>query len=319
VARGLPTAEPHRRDVMGIDSLIAWRFSDGKAGHDAQSRGLLEALARHLTVDSIDLAVPPLPWRWFGVAPPAARRLPPPDLLVGAGHATHLPLLLARRRHGGRSIVLMSPSLPGRWFDLCIVPEHDDVAAGDRVLLTRGALNRVVADDRPRDGRGLMLVGGPSRLHGWDGVDMLAQIDALLDAEPDRPWTLATSRRTPAGFLDTLAARGTGQLLLQPWESAAPGWLARQLISAEVAWVGEDSVSMIYEALTGGAAVGLLSMPPRGGTGRVLRGLDSLLAEGWVTTLEQWLASGSMPVPRRGFNEAERCASALLERWWPAR
>jgi hypothetical protein len=74
---------------------------------------------------------------------------------------------------------------------------------------------------------------------------------------------------------------------------------------------------MVYEALTGGAAVGLLALPPRGGTGRVLRGLDRLLADGWVTTYARWCEGGELPQPRIGFNEAERCARLLLERWWP--
>jgi hypothetical protein len=302
---------------MGARTLVAWRFSDGKAGHDAQSLGLLEALGRRVPVDLLEVGMPPPPRRWFGVVPRPAGAVP--DLLVGAGHATHLPLLLARHRFGGRGVVLMKPSLPRRWFDLCIVPEHDGVPAGGNVLPTRGVLNRVRADDRPREARGLVLVGGPSRLHDWDAAELTAQIAALSAAEPARAWTVTDSRRTPEGFLESLAPRLAGNVQVVPWAAAETGWLARQLVRVAVAWVSEDSVSMVYEALTGGAAVGLLAMPARAGTGRVLRGLDTLRAEGWVTTLEQWLAGGRMPAPRRGFNEAERCAQLLMERWWPDR
>ena len=42
-----------------MSSLVIWRFSDGKAGHDNQSRGLCEALARLRPVDVVTLA--PLP------------------------------------------------------------------------------------------------------------------------------------------------------------------------------------------------------------------------------------------------------------------
>ena len=85
-------------------------------------------------------------------------------------------------------------------------------------------------------------------------------------------------------------------------------------MTAEVAWVSEDSVSMVYEALTGGARVGLLALPPRGGTGRVLRGLDRLLTDGWVTTHAHWCEEGALPPPRLGFDEAARCARLILER-----
>ena len=37
----------------------------------------------------------------------------------------------------------MKPSLPRRWFDLCIVPQHDGVAADAHTLVTEGALNRI--------------------------------------------------------------------------------------------------------------------------------------------------------------------------------
>ena len=81
--------------------LVVWRFSDGKAGHDNQSRGLTEALAgcgrsksshrNALTPIAALLAL-------AGGRLTAWPDLPAPDLLVGAGHGTHLSLLAARRR-----------------------------------------------------------------------------------------------------------------------------------------------------------------------------------------------------------------------------
>ena len=69
--------------------------------------------------------------------------LPTPDLLLGAGHHTHLSLLAARRIRGGKVVVLMRPSLPPGLFDLCLIPEHDAPPARPNVLATRGALNRI--------------------------------------------------------------------------------------------------------------------------------------------------------------------------------
>ena len=42
----------------------------------------------------------------------AWRDLPTPDIVLGAGHRTHLSLLAARRVHRGKAVVLMRPSLP---------------------------------------------------------------------------------------------------------------------------------------------------------------------------------------------------------------
>jgi uncharacterized protein len=51
-------------------------------------------------------------------------------------------------------VVLMKPSLPRRWFDLCILPQHDGIAADAHTLVTEGALNRVrPAPDRDAQSR----------------------------------------------------------------------------------------------------------------------------------------------------------------------
>ena len=301
---------------MSRRTLTAWWLRDGRPGHDSQVRGLIAALARDADLALHEIPVPPLRQLLFGADPCAG--LLPPDLLLAAGHATHLPLLLARRRHGGRSVVLMRPSLPLAWFDLCLVPEHDGVRPGEHVELTRGVVNAVQPGPAQRDGTGLLLVGGPSRHHNWDADDLLTQVRAVVAREPQRDWTLTTSRRTPTSFASQVAALGLGQLEVLPGEATPPGWLAQRLATTEVAWVSEDSVSMVFEALTGGARVGLLALPPRGGTGRVLRGLDRLLADGWVTTHARWCEGDQLPAPRQGFDEAARCARLILERWWPA-
>jgi len=297
-------------------TLTVWRLSDGRPGHDSQSRGLVEALARRVPLRCADVPVPGL-WRTLLGRLPWPEASPPPDLLVAAGHATHLPLLVTCRRHGGRSVVLMRPSLPTSWFDLCLVPEHDGIAESAHVLLTRGSVNSVCVSDGPRDGNGLLLIGGPSRHHEWDGADLLEQVAAVVAAEPSRSWTLTTSRRTPAGFVYAVRGLQRDNLTVTPAEATGPDWLAGRLATAEVAWVGEDSVSMVYEALTGGCRVGLLGMPPRGGTGRVLRGLDRLVEEDWVVDFPSWRAGSPLPATRGVFNEAVRCADAILERWWP--
>src|SRR5690606_9436172 len=101
-----------------------------------------------------------------------------PHLIVAAGHATHLPALAARRARGGRAIVLMRPTLPTPLFDLCLVPEHDLLSLSGRlnrfrVVPTRGVLNPFEASADADQTTGLVLIGGPSKHHGWSDVDML--------------------------------------------------------------------------------------------------------------------------------------------------
>ena len=121
---------------IGRAPLIIWRFIDGKPGHQNQTAGLVQALVDRVAVDSHDIIVRP-DWRnWLGLLTarcPLGRGLPDPDILLGAGHATHVALLACKRARGGRTVVLMQPSLPRQWFDLCIVPSHDGVPPGERV------------------------------------------------------------------------------------------------------------------------------------------------------------------------------------------
>ena len=86
----------------------------------------------------------------------ASANLPPPDLILGAGHATHLVLWWLARKHRTQSIVMMKPSLPMAWFSLCLVPAHDFRVPpqGENLIVTQGALNRVAPPtDAVRSGR----------------------------------------------------------------------------------------------------------------------------------------------------------------------
>ncbi len=308
-------------DAAGIATeprpLVIWRFIDGKPGHENQTLGLSRALADLRPVDVHDVPVRKH-WRgWLDLLLarcPLGAALPNPDLLIGAGHATHLPLLACRRVRGGRAVVLMKPGLPPAWFDLCLIPEHDGVAPSVRVLTTRGVLNPISPSARKDPGFGVILVGGPSRHYGWDAVTLMQQVAAIV-ANDSRHWTLATSRRTPADTLAALQGIEAENLQVVPSEQTASGWLAAQLEAASVAWVTEDSVSMLYEALTSGAACGVLPGVMRR-AGRVRAGLQALLDAAVVRTFDDWQQGRPPQPPEQPFNEAARCARTIVEKWF---
>jgi mitochondrial fission protein ELM1 len=261
--------------------------------------------------------------------------LPDPDLIVGAGHQTHLSMLAARRARGGRVVVLMKPSLPMRCFDLCAVPGHDQPHHGENVLVTQGALSRQHPARTKDPSLGLVLVGGPSRHFDWTGRQVVEQIASLLGREPARRWTVATSGRTPSGFIETLReelaalrsrhsvphfvkeGRGPipdGRFRIVGWQESDDEWLPAQLAITPVVWVTEDSVSMLYEALSAGASVGVIGLSRRG-SNRITRGVDALVAAGQVTAYRDWRAGKPMPAPAATLNEALRCAREILKRW----
>lgn len=304
----------------GRPLVVVWAFSDGKAGHESQTRGLIAALEKRV----------PLDVRWIKLPAYAAtltslmtRRflpgadLPPPDLLIGAGHRTHLPLLAARRSRGGRAIVLMKPSLPRVWFDLSVIPEHDNVT-GSKVCTTRGALNPVQPGDKAAH-TGLILVGGPSRHHGWREKELLAQIGEILEREAGTAWTLTTSRRTPPSTTARLAALKVKNLTVVPVQQTGPGWLPERLSRAAFAWVTEDSVSMVYEALTAGCATGILAVPARlRGKKKIQRGVEALTRDALATPFAAWQRGAKLAPPLPPFNEAARVAGWIVDQWLTA-
>ena len=294
--------------------LTLWLLGDGKPGHENQSLGLAEALARRVpcVVHRISIAGKRGPISRVNAAIQASSDLPKPDLVIAAGHTTHLALLWLAKKYRAKSIVLMSPSLPMGWFDLCVVPAHDFPNGSKlrNLILTRGALNRVappVAQDR--SGR-MILIGGPSSSHGWDEqqlLDSLAQITATGD------WQLTDSRRTPAGFLDQIR-QSLPAIEVFPHPQTPADWLPEKLAAAAEVWVTEDSVSMIYEALSSGAKVGLLPAPRNHRHSRVLRGLQQLVAENFLTPFAAWQNSRILKVPNSILREADRCAGEVLRR-----
>lgn len=294
-------------------ATVIWRFSDGKAGHDNQSRGLVDALAARVPVSAHEIVLEPghPVFRWLlGRRYPPGDALPSPDLLIGAGHRTHLHLLAARRNRGGRSVVLMKPSLPCAWFDLCLVPLHDGLAQADNLLLTHGALGRVRPGGEHDGDCGLVVIGGPSRHFSWDDESVVAQIGHLLRRRPKARWLLTTSRRTPESLTRRLCA--LQGITVTPFAGAGADWLPARLAEAGEVWVTPDSVSMVYEALSAGARVGLLEVPAGRGRSRVAAAVRRLVDDGWVAAPGQWrLAAG----PGRPLEEAGRCADWIVRTW----
>lgn len=305
-------------DQLRPGPLSVWVLSDGKPGHENQSLGLAEALARLTPCTIHTLRLPASGWMGTRCksALQQAKLLPAPDVILAAGHATHLPLWLLARRHHAPSVVLMKPSLPLRCFDVCIAPSHDFPQSKPpaNVITTRGALNRVVLSQQPRTER-LILVGGPSKLHQWDPRQLIDQLRTIT-ADAPSSWQLTNSRRTPVEFMSAAMAE-LPQVRFHPHETTPSGWLPELLGRCSEVWVTEDSVSMIYEALSSGAKVGLLHVPRAKSHARVLAGLQRLIAEGLLCPYEQWLASRTLAPPPFPLREADRCAELLLAQIHP--
>lgn len=285
------------------ERLVVWRIVDGKPGHENQSAGLVGALSRLVDLECIDV-------RCAGGRPAGPR----PDLLIGAGHKTHWKLFWWSFFSRAKSVVLMNPSLPAGLFDLCLVPEHDlkgGQARRANVIPTKGVLNAIRPGKKTKPAVGLILIGGASKEYSWDGPALKKAIETVVREDPSINWLVTDSRRTEAGFLLSL----DGWITKYPHKKTGRGWLAEKLAAATKCWVTEDSVSMIYEALTSGARVGLLPMPLKGKPGRVARGIERLVESGQVLRFGERRPAGGVAASPGTLREADRCAELIVEKF----
>lgn len=295
--------------------VVIWRFSDQKPGHDAQSRGLCSALQALTKCQVYDFAIKSRAgWKDFLLSRfEPGRDFPGPELIIGAGHTTHIAMLCARRARGGRVIVLMRPSLPAFLFDLCLIPEHDNVAAGKNILLTRGALNTIVPATTAVKNQGLVLIGGPSKHFLWDEEAVISQIRNIVSGT-DLRWRISDSPRTPDSTRRKLSLLANEQIQIFSYRETPEEWVALQLAAAVQVWVSSDSISMIYEALTSGAAVGLLEVPARR-QDRLVNSIAKLATQKMVTPYSAWAKDRKLAAPSERLNEADRAAKLILDRF----
>ena len=245
---------------------------------------------------------------------PGGTALPAPSLIVGAGNACQWPLLTARRARGGRSIYLMRPSLPYRWFDLCIVPRHDHPKADPQVIVSEGPLNPMHAGDHDGTEGGLILLGGPSTHHDWNTRDIARQVSRIIDRRPEIAWQITDSRRSPAELRAAFANLAGGNATFLPHEETTSDWLPQTMARSRYIWVSADSVAMIFEALTAGSRVGIIDVPGKR-RDRITAVSADLKARDRVQSLDGWLADGDIGAGLEPLSEARRCAELIAARW----
>ena len=297
---------------------VVWIISDGKQGHYNQSLGLCDALQRLRPRLQVETIAPFTPHQNILLAMGFALQdeistlhtQAPPSMIVCAGHSTHFTALTLGWRLKVKALVLMKPSFPPSWFDLCLIPAHDQPASARNIIATRGALNPMRPDSK-KPNTGIILIGGPSKHHHWDEQSLFDQLNDILTKD-QQDWLITTSRRTPDSTLNRLYA--LQNVTFVPHTKTPQGWLAAQLATTEYAWVTADSVSMVYEALTAGCAVGVLDVQERQ-SNRLTRGIQALSEEGTITLYSQW--TQKLQLSKSGvFNEADRCADEILKRGW---
>ena len=250
-----------------MSRIVLWVFSDGRKGHEKQTTGLAQALD--------DLATCGIEVHRVLTGTPikTLKQLPLPDLIIGAGHATHLPMLVSKLLFDARCIVLMKPSLPTIFFDLVLVPHHDACTNFGNVHTTTGVLCPI-PNVQPNDKRGVILLGGVSRHFHWDTDLVLKSVTNICTASPHQSWTICDSPRSPPKLLDQLA--NVPNATTHQWRTTNETFVTELLNLSSQTWVTSDSVTMLYEALNTGSRVGIIELPSKRKINKLSRGIHDL-------------------------------------------
>ncbi len=296
---------------MANHKLQIGYVSDGKPGHQNQTTGLIQAVSTYRDVNVYEMPILSLPQvlRRFFLKQCGKDEGRQPDLIIGAGHSTHLSLLAYRRCLKGKTVVLMSPSLPTWLFDLCFIPRHDSPKNDQNVIETLGPINRMIPQEKASPDNGLIMLGGPSRHFNWDTAKVLVQIEKLISSNKTVHWTIASSRRTPRDCMEDVRRQFSGVEFVQP-DDVSIEWLPEKMSESGQIWVTEDSMSMLYEALTTGAKTGVIELLTEKRT-RITKEIERLRGEGLIVTVDTDRADNNHN--KKAIFEADRCAQLLLK------
>jgi uncharacterized protein len=295
-----------------MTARTCWILSEGIAGHDAQSRGLAQALG--VTARVLRFRVRGL-WRYLSpqLWPQAFRAVsveggvgPPwPDLVISCGGKGAALSAAIKTASGGHThaIHILKPRINPHRLDVVIVPRHDGIS-GPNIIVTRAALTPVTAETiatgarQWRDTLGALprplvavLVGGSNdrfRLTP-EGSRKLGRDLAALARQNRAGLAITASRRTGAENEAALRAALDGVPAFF-WDGKGDNPFFGMLALADAIVVTEDSVSMTSEACATGKPVYIVRLE---GESRRIRRFHEMLQQDGITrpftgTLEDW-------------------------------
>ena len=298
---------------MRSAKINIWLIMDGKRGHEKQSEYLAQALQNLADIEIIKMDGTFLkPFiskllRLFNFD-----SIKKPDLIIGTGHATHLHMIFSKILNGGKTVVIMKPSLPYSWFDLCFIPKHDGVPEKPGIFLTNGSINNIENEKKHNKSKGLIVLGGKSKHFTWDTQVVIDQINNIINQNPKIQFKIATSRRTPKDFTDYLDDNFKKNIPLFEYENVKKNWFMEEAKLSKYAWVTEDSISMIYELIASGSNVSPIRLKKKYDS-KISIEISRMINTGLISTYD---GKRKQNINLLFNNEAKRCANFILNKWF---
>ena len=263
--------------VASLAGRRCWVLTDGKAGHEVQSLGVVDALDLDVTIKPVDpqglyrtlAPFAPVPRQEYFGTEKSSFSPPWPDVAIGTGRLT-VSYMRALKRHAGDNtfaIMLLDPKFGYASADLVWVPAHDQ-KSGENVISTLTPPHRhspsslaILRDEPPPfrvpDGKtkAVVLLGGPNGRHSYSEVAIKRLAASLRSLIKCNVTLLATaSRRTPPELAKAVRAvvdDSEGYF----WEGTGVNPLAHFYALGELFVVPSDSINMTAEPCVTGRPI----------------------------------------------------------------
>ncbi len=310
------------------DPLRIAVFLDGRPGHEKQTLGIVKALEQNysLIIEKINVSKPSLSSHlysllYFLVGKTATKNfqhLREFDLLIGTGTHTHLPMLFCKRAYNIPVITCMSPAFYlASHFDLIFSPFHDKAQESDNRVITTGPPNTNKNGNVHNEKKVLILVGGEDkRKHIWHSDQIVENIRRLCKSDATKYFTISSSPRTPEKTCKELEKLSLSQdnVYFYHFKDTPKGWVEDQYQIHREVWVTGDSISMVYEALSSGCAVGIIPVQWKQKNSKFKISENYLKEKGLTVDLNAFLKGEPLQNNKPTLNEASRCAKEIIKR-----
>ena len=321
--------------LQAVAGRRGWIISDGKAGHEAQARGVAEALGLAVEIKRV---APATPWSWlspWGPVAPSERfgsaaspfHPPWPDFAFAIGRLT-IPYIRRLKQMAGLAtytVILLDPKVSPNTADLFWVPEHDKLR-GPNVITTLTAPHTFsreppgascAAGCRPRSRRCRARAwpccsGGPNGDYRYTPPRVAHLVSALQSLGALGAGLMITaSRRTPTDVVAFLREQTAWQPHLF-WDGEGENPYPQFLAQADAFIVPADSINMTGEPCATGKPIYVFE--PEGGSPKFARFHDALRRHGATRPLParfERLETWSYPPLELGLGDRRRDRAAL--------
>ena len=236
-----------------------WWFKDNKIGHEKQVRAILDNLALTEDFDLEELTVSSPIWLEFLLY---LLRIKPnidsiPDIIIGAGSKTNIPMLRYKLHKTTKVISVMKPQFFQKKFDLILAPRHDFKSIPENVYTYIGSLAKVEISENLKD-IGLIIIGGANKHFDFNHTNILSQINFITSLYKELDWIVFNSRRTPEKFNTAIKDNDEIKKFVNIDDNFEP--LDDYISTAKIKFVTPDSVNMIFESLSSSGETFLFEM-----------------------------------------------------------